>query len=92
MLLNSMAAACLQCIWVMVCIPNHLSWASGLRFPCKSLTLNYDLEFTLCLLKSVFAMIPEAAVAVQVSIAGVTAKGGVLATDAAPWKLFLITV
>lgn len=35
---------------------------------------------------------PEAAVAVEVSITGVTAKGGVLVADAAPWKLFIITV
>lgn len=35
MLLNSMSAACLQSIWVMVYIPNNLSWASEQRFSWK---------------------------------------------------------
>lgn len=61
MLLNSMAAACLQFIWVMVCIPNqsHLSWASEQIFPCKALLWDesqshywvYCNECMLCYLK-----------------------------------------
>lgn len=47
MLLNSMTAACLQFIWVMVCIPNHshLSLASGQRFPFQCSQQNYCCVF-----------------------------------------------
>lgn len=89
MLLKSMAAACLQFIWGMVCIPNHrhVYWASEQRLPCKVLLW---VENQNC--SDYDDVLPEAAVAVQVSITGVTAQGGVLVTDAAPWKFILITV
>lgn len=43
-------------------------------------------------LERMYTIVPEAAVAVKVSITGVTAKNGVVVTDAAPGKLFVIAV
>lgn len=37
-------------------------------------------------------LVPEAALAVQVSVTGVTAKSGILVADAAPWELFVVTI
>lgn len=75
MLLNSMAAACLQFIWVAVRIPNHshhfqtpgpkdVHAQAPLSDNNTGLLLKYNNRCTL---------VPETAPAVQVSITGVTA-------------------
>lgn len=60
MLLNSMAAACMQFIWVMVCIPNHSMFLGDLH--ANVLLLDNKKGLLLRLLQSI--LLPEAAVAV----------------------------
>lgn len=94
MLLNSRAAACLQFIWVMVCIPNHrdLVFLCAVKASMQKSIMSLKLGFFSFFLQLMHFILPEAAVAVQISITGVTSKAGILVTDAAPRKLFFVTV
>lgn len=67
MLLNSMAAACMQFIWVMVCIPNHIyvSGKSELKDLHAHILLHWTIKRVVAQIISVdVILLPEAAVAV----------------------------
>lgn len=87
MLPDSMAVACPPPIWVMVCIPNH-SRAPRSAKPERGRSATGERSFS----EARREPVPEAALAVQVSVTGVAAESRVLVADAAPRELFVVAV